>query len=301
MSVFQAQYLQPPATIINQALDRLGKAEKIIGDISDGTPIAETARRNYGQILRQLLRTAHWGFARYQIALTLLGDSTGQTTNVSTNVEQPWTYAYAWPTDGVAGRWMPLTTNAAPQNSSNTPLVTNAGGIPPIPLLPARFLISSSSFYPINIGVQPWDQQPDLQRTEGLGPINRKIILTDQQNALFVYTRLVTVIEEWDDAFREAMVATMAYILTPVAVDDPKERMELRKTMLAISKNVIADARVANGNDAGFPQSTDHMPAWITARNGGGYGYGPSAVGAGAGSLGLYLPWEPWSLGGSVY
>lgn len=299
-------YLQPPATIVNQAMDALGQPAKLIGDITDGTPVAEAARRNYGQVLRGLLRAAHWVFARQQVTLQLLGDATGQSPSyISTSVEQPWTYAYAWPQDGVAGRWMPaatpLTTNGAVTNVQGVPLTTAPVGAQTIaPMQPARFLVSSSSFYPIETGVQPWGNLPDLQRTEGLGPTYRRIILTDQQNALFVYTRLVTVIEEWDNLFRQAMVEAMAVTLAPTAIEDPKLRIAERDRHLLIAKNTLADARVANGNDAGFPQTTYHTPNWISARNGGWLGFN-SVNGIGLGGAGLYLPWEAWSLGGSVF
>lgn len=296
-------YLQSPATIVNQAIDSLGEPGKIIGDITDGTPVAETGRRNYGQLLRQLLRTAHWSWARKQATLTLLGDATGQSAApISTFVEQPWTYAYGWPIDGVAGRWMPtqtpLGTAGTPTTTTGVPLTTAGAPTPNIPFLPARFLVGSSDQYPIEVGGLPWNQLPDLQRTEGLGPTSRKIILTNQQCALFVYTRMVPVIEEWDDLFRQAMVASLAVVLAPVAIEDPKMRMAERDRHLLIAKNTIADARVANGNDSGQPQGVDHQPPWITARNGG--WYGGDGLGYG-GTLGYYLPWEPMSLGGNVF
>lgn len=264
-------YLQAPSVIVNQALDRLGAdEEKIIGDITDGTRVAEAARRNYGQALRQLLRTSHWDFARKRAKLQLLGDATGQSSAPVTNfVECPWTYAYAWPIDAVQGRWMPWNpTNAQPETPQGVPLTTGVSALTQVPMMPGRFLVSSSDQYPVELGNPAWDQQPDLQRTEGLGPTSRKVILTDCCDADFVYTRLVTTIEEWDDLFREAMVMMMALVLAPVALDDPKERIAQRDKLIPILKNAIADARVANGNESGFPQSVDRNASWISARNG---------------------------------
>lgn len=291
-------YLQPPAIIINEALDRIGAYRKIIGDISDGSDVAEAARRNYGQALRKLLRTAHWNFARRQAPLTLLGDATGNSAPpVITTVDQPWTYAYAWPIDGVAARWMPA---GLPSTlPTNPPLTTGVSSLPQVPLIPARFLVSSSNLYPIEIGNVPWTQQPDLQRTFGVGPVNRTILLTDVCNAQFVYTRFEPVIENWDSSFREGLVAMMALILIPVAIDDPKERMAQRNAMIPIVKNTVDDARVANGNDAGYPQTTDHQPIWITARSSGWLG-GAGAFGGLSGYT--YFPWDAsmsWS--GNVF
>lgn len=298
-------YLQPPATIVNQAIDVLGQSGKIIGDISDGTPVAETARRNYGQTLRQLLRANHWPFARKYAKLTLLGDATGNSSlPVISTVECPWTYAYAWPIDAVQGRWMPFNPpGGQPVSSTGVPLTTGNSALVQYGQMPGRFLVSSSDLYPVEVGQLPWIQQPDLQRTEGLGPVNRKIILTDACDAHFVYTRLVPVIEEWDDMFRQTMVASLAVVLAPVAIDDPKLREVVRDKQIAIAKNTLADARVAASNEAGYPMTTDHLPPWITARNSGlwAYGAGQGGIPGVGGTLGLYCPWDAYSLGGSVF
>jgi len=129
MSDPQILYQTTPAYIVNQAVDRLGVPGAIIGAIDDGTPVAEAARRVYGQALRQLLNTAHWDFARKRAPLTLLGDATGFSQQampwVLDIVEQPWTYAYAWPIDGVQGRWMPWTpNNGPPVSGTGVPLTT---------------------------------------------------------------------------------------------------------------------------------------------------------------------------------
>lgn len=298
-------YLTVPADIVNQAIDMLGESGKIIGDIADGTNVAETARRNYGQALRQLLRTAHWPFARRRAKLTLLGDNTGSAPpGVSPFVECPWAYAYAWPLDGVQGRFMPWSPpSGQPVSSTGVPLTTGGTAAFGYSMQPARFLVSSSDQYPIETGFTPWNQLPDIQRTEGLGPTFRKIILTNCCNADFVYTRLVTTIEEWDDGFRQAMVTMMAMVIAPVAVEDPKLRLAKLDRLTPILKNTVADARVASANEAGMPQSVDHTPPWITGRNEGGWGgdrFGP--VGAGVDGVGYFgCGWESLSWGGNVY
>lgn len=301
MSGMGIPYLQSAATIVNEAVDILGQPGKIIGDITDGTPVAEAARRIYGQALRQLLRTAHWDFARKRAPLILLGDATGQTPTVSSFVECPWTYAWAWPIDGVMGRWLPWTpTNAQPETPSGLPLTTGVSIGVNYWQQPSRFLVSSSDQYPIEIGTVPWFQLPDLQRTEGVGPVNRKIILTDCANAEFVYTRLVTVIEEFDSLFRSAFVTMIALAIAPSAIDDPKLRIAECNRLIPILKNAVADARVANGNESGMPQSCDHQPIWLTAR--GGYGGDNGPLGGQGFSGYTFFPWDAsMSWCGSVY
>ncbi len=302
----QVSYLQTAAVIVNQAIDILGEPAKIIGDITDGTPVSEAARRNYGQVLRQLLRTAHWDFARKRAALTLLGNATGSTLGigVSAFVECPWSFAYAWPTDAVCGRWLPWNpSNAVPENIDGVPLTTGNSAIVQYSFQPGRFLVASSDQYPIEVGLVPWDQQPDLQRTEGLGPTNRKIILTDCCNAEFVYTRLVTVIEEMDALFRQALVTAIALVIAPSVIDDPKRRFSETSRLVPILKNAIADARVANGNESGWPQSTDFEASFIRARSQWGNAWGTGiGVPLTGGVLGVFgCGWESCSFGGSVF
>ena len=267
-------FLQPPSRIVNQAIDMLGEPGQIIGAITDGTLVAETARRNYGEALRQLLRASHWAFARQRTRLTLLGDATGTSAApVIQLVEPGWTYAYAWPTDAVQGRWLPWTPwNAQPTNAQGIPLTTGSSSVVNYPQSPGRFLVSSSSLYPVQTGVPPWNQQPDLQRTEGVGPIYRKIILTNCAQADFVYTRLVTTIEEWDDGFRQAMVMMMAMVLAPVALKDPKLRLAEMARLAPVLKNTIDNARLESANESGYPMTTDHQPVWMTARSSGWWG-----------------------------
>jgi hypothetical protein len=151
---------------------------------------------------------------------------------------------------------------------------------------------------------------PDLQRTEGVGPISRKIILTNcSPCAQFVYTRLVTVIEEWDDLFREAMVTMMAMVLAPVAIEDPKLALAVTTRLGPALKNAIDNARVANGNESGFPQTIDRQASYISARNSGawgGFGWGGGGLffgsGYGVGGDGyLGMGWDSMSFGGNVY
>lgn len=296
-------YLSTPAVIVNQALDSLvgGKSSLILGDLTDGTDIAEVARRNYGQALRQLLRTAHWNFARKHAKLTLLADATGQSPEpISPYVEFPWQYAYAWPIDAVQGRWMPYSpVNGVPQTPQGLPLTTAGTQVGQYNQIPGRFLVSSSDQYPVQTGYLPWDQMPDFQRTEGVGPTNRKIILTNCCNAHFVYTRLVPVIEEWDDLFRQAMVSLMAIVLAPVAIDDPKLKLAERDRHIKMAQVTIADARVANGNESSTSQTTDFEASWMRARNWGAWG-ARSAFGDGAHGT-LSVGFESMSFAGNVF
>ena len=60
-----------PTDVAQQALDAAG-IEYTLGNIEDGTRPAQVTLRAYERCLRQLLRAAHWNFARKTVRLTLL-------------------------------------------------------------------------------------------------------------------------------------------------------------------------------------------------------------------------------------
>ena len=312
-----------PIDPVNQALDHIG-SPLVLGSIYDGDDTAETARRQYGPALRGLLRSSHWGFARKRAELQLLGNSTGQTPGVGTIVEAPWQYVYAWPTDGVCARWLPwsgltpanLALAGGPPIPGNiqVPYPTvpimgglNVGQIPLYPFeKPARFLLSNTDQYPTQ--TQPLST-PSFEHIEGVGPIHRRIVLTNVPHAQFVYTYLALELEVWDDLFRQAFVAVMASHLAMIAAlpeskDTPQLRIAERNAQITIAKDLIRQARVSSDNEAGFRQSTDQYPDWLRVRRFGGFGrWGASGFGdSGAGPGVTWCGWgEMGYSDGSVY
>lgn len=304
-----------PPDILNRAFDRLPEVPTI-DTMLDGSPASEWGRRNYGRILRALLRTAHWSFARKMAKLQLLADATGQTldpvTNnpISTKTEIPWTYAYAWPTDGVNARWMPWTptgnTGVPPGNiaASLTTGVVGQSVAPTSPLqIPARFLVGQSDQFPVQQGVVDFTLLPDLEDIEGVGPTGRKIVWSDVPDGHFCYTKLVLEIELWDDLFSQAMVSSLAEAGAIRLIKDPKLAMTIRSQEMAIARDAISQARVMDANDQGFPQTTNHQPSWITARSRGGWWGGMGGMGGWDEGPGiLFNPWSPMAFSdGSVF
>lgn len=292
-----------PADIVNRALDSIG-ADTVIGDFTDGTTASEVARRGYGRTLRELLRGAHWNFARAYKPLLLLADVTGQTLDpgtgeaISTAVEPPWIYSYAWPNDAVAARWLPWNMTPVP---TTPPLMTGLATLNQTLArqAPARFLVSSSPDFPAATGQVDWDNLPDLG--EGQGLISRRIILTNVPQASFVYTRLVTEIAEWDALFEQAMVACLAARMAMSVLEDKKRAMAERAAQIAIAREALMEARVRNANDAGFPQSVNRTPDWIRARRYGAARWGAWGPGEDMSVGVLGYGWEPMAFAdGSV-
>lgn len=279
-----------PADIINEALDAAG-VDFTIGEATEGTKAAQVALRHYGQSLRQLLRMVHWDFARKVTNLTMLADATGQTDGVGTTVISPWCYEYAYPTDCMKARFLPVfwqnpntvpTGNIVPANSSvptssvtSQPPYATSGALPPAP-----FLISMDTNYPIDTG-------GNWLEVQGESPTGRVVILTNVNLAQLVYTAFMPYPSMWDSQFRAAMVAFLAAQIAMPLSTDKKFGLVMRDRNITIAKNKVMDARVTNGNESGFPQTTDHIPDWMRTRTAGG---GRSAPWVGGGG--------PWGIGG---
>lgn len=267
-----------PADIVNRALDSIGRSDIIIGDLSEGTEGAKVALRQYGPCLRQLLRSAHWAFARRQAPMTLLADATGNTPNVDTLVTPPWTYCYQYPIDCMKARFVPA-------NNANSATDTPPGNIafPPIPattvnnnaplngyrLMPARFLIGLDFNHPVTTGpAQPWGSNTEWWQAAGEGIINRTVVLTNVKNASLVYTALVLYPSEWEPLFEEAMVQYLAAHLALPLNKDKRVGLALQAPAEAKAKAAITQARISDGNEG--VNSGDIAVDWMRTRASGG-------------------------------
>lgn len=284
--------MNKPGDVANQALDAIG-AEFQIGDLEDGTREANVLNRAYRQCLMQLLRAAHWDFARKQAPLTLLADASGQTQGVGNLVPVPWIYEYSYPTDCLKARFIPW--NQAAQNpavppGNITPVnpaspVVSGLGQPPLTgqrIVPARFTIATDYNYPPLGGQLMWEVQ-------GVSPEGRTVVLTNVQNANLVYTALMRYPSVWDPNFRAAFVAYLASEIVLPVLKDKKLGMTLRKEQIAIAREKIAQARITDGNEGWY--NSDLRVNWMSFRNTGGYNtwWGGGWEGGGPGVL-----WYGW-------
>ena len=294
-----------PSDVAQEALDA-ALLNITVSEITDGTREAQLLARKYRPCLAALLRSARWAFARRQIAMTILGDATGQLTS-STVVIPPWCYEYSLPNDCVQAHYVPFappiglpgpsgntTTNTYNNTSSSTSITTSAAistAMAGMNFKPARFLISRDVNYPPAEGQQFWEVQ-------GVSPMGQTVVLTNVPNAQLVYTSLVLTPSEWATDFREAMVAYLAAEIC-VLHRDIKVAMAVRREQVAIAKEKIMLARVSDGNESW--SSTDHQPDWLRARQGGRGLYGWDAASSDAGSL--YIGYGPIPFGdnGSAY
>lgn len=259
-----------PADVINQALDAAG-VDIVIGDPEDGTREAQVCLRAYTECFKQLLRGAHWDFARKQAPLQLLADATGQTPDVGTVVQLPWIYCYSYPVDCLKIRYVPWNVypqaNPAGNNSlPNTPITTGEILAPSqthIRIAPAPFLIGMDVNYPVDTN------QADGQWWEipGADPTGRTVIMTNVYQAFGIYTANVPYVNRWDSLFRAAMVSYLASEIALPLAKDKKFGLALRAQLIGSVKTKLEQARITNGNEGHV--TTDHIPDWIRRRNSG--------------------------------
>lgn len=260
-----------PADVANQALDAAG-VDFTIGDLQEGTKPAQVMLRAYGQCLRQLLRAAHWDFARVQLPLVLLGDRSGNTPNVSTMVPEPWYYAYQYPIDCMKLRFIPWNYTQIPGTPAGNiaipttvPLTTGTGAPSYVGrrLRPSRFLIGNDPNYPAPDASAWWE-------TQGQSPVGSTIVMSNVKDATAVYTRFLPYPSTWDALFRAAMVAFLASEIALPLTKDKKLGMTLRKENIEIAKAKIKEARVIDGNEGFY--SSDIRVDWMQTRRVGGWG-----------------------------
>lgn len=255
-----------PADICNQALDAAG-VDHTVGDLQEGTRPAQVLLRCYVPCLQQLLRAAHWDFARATADLMLLADATGQTANVGQAVPVPWTYEYGYPIDCLKVRFVPQNYGQFPtvptgniSIPTDVPLTTgqNQDVLTGQRLIPSRFTIATDPNYVAPPGTLIFD-------TPGQSPIGNTVILSNVQRAKAVYTRFMPYPTTWDALFREAMVAMLAQQIALPLAKDKKFGMQMRKDNIEIAKGKIKAARVADGNEGWY--SSDLRVDWMATRN----------------------------------
>lgn len=258
-----------PSDIAQRALDEAG-LEFELGDLQDGTRPARVLLRAYGQCVRQLLRTANWGFARKTMPLVLLADASGQTANVGNLVPLPWQYEYEYPSDCAKVRFIPWNYlssppvpvgNITPPNP-NVPIVTGINqAFVGQRIVPARFVIAADPNFPP-------DPAANLDGVQGVSQTGRTVILTNVQNAQCVYTEQVFTPQRWDALFRAALTSFLSSEIALPLNKDKKLGLAVRTQNIALTKQKIQEARIAEGNES-F-SSSDIPVDWLRYRRSGG-------------------------------
>lgn len=250
--------------IANMALSEIG-TQSTISSFADGSNEAVQCNLWYDTLRRRLLRAAQWGFARRQVALTILGQLITDQTS-----PYPWLFKYAYPSDALKVRYI----LAPPPPFNNT--VAPAVGLP--------------------VGPAPWLSPSRFNRfivaSEVISSVDTKLILTnvgipnetlaDAGGAIGVYTADISDVGVFDELFIGALASALAYkLVIPLSGN-----VGMRDGFAKAAQDAIDTARAADGNEA-IPTS-DVQVDWMQGRGvGSPFGYG--FLGGVSGS-----PWGSW-------
>ena len=181
---------------------------------------ANALNRHWLPAIREVLRAVHWNFARYQKPMTLLKDA-----SAGDATPTPWVYEYAYPSDCVMARYILPNLDGALGETTVGPTV--------------RFLLSSDNDSSNNAA---------------------NVILTNQAQAVLVYTRLIENPALFDSEFVEALRLYLGARVAITLTGDKDKRDDCYEK--AMSK--ANDARARNGNEG--IKVIDHVPDWIRVR-----------------------------------
>lgn len=215
-------------TICNMALGEIS-ARSTIASLTENSKEAKYCNIYYAPARDAVLQAARWNFARKQIALTLYRDATKTPPD---SVPPPWLYEYVYPSDCIQGRFVLPLFDALPGS---------AGAQPSAPVYrgpPVKYVVSN-----------------DTDITTGADIL---VILTNQFQAQFIYTKKTVNPNLFDAQFVDALYVTLAAKLCkPLTGKDPSK-------YIAQAKALVDAAASSNGNEGLAIQ--EHTPDWLRAR-----------------------------------
>lgn len=191
--------VQSPADIVNLSLARIGY-QKRIGSLYEGSAAASKALTLYAQTRDELLRQFDWGFAERNVTMTLLKSAPvgGYVPPLYWSTAYPilpWMYEYAYPDDCLKVR-----------SIRSTPMFL----FNPDPQAILFTVDNDTAYTP-----------------------SKKVILTNVQNAILVYTGQVTDPTQWEADFVEALAAALGRRLAPALVGVDFTKIEAQDEEMA--------------------------------------------------------------------
>lgn len=230
-------------SIINRSALSIG-IQSQISSLNEGSALANAAATLFQPTYEALARSAPWGCLRAEVALTLLAAAQGTPENPQGTTlplpPTPWLYQYQYPINCLQMRFL---VPSLPPPNAGVPIFSVNTGAPTC--LPNQGQIPYVIAYATDINNNPLN-----------------VILTNQSQAIAVYTINQPNPSIWDSLFQAAMVALLAAYLVPAL----SLNLPLMQAQTAIAERMITEARVRDGNES--PVSQDHIPDWISARRG---------------------------------
>lgn len=231
--------------VCNQALSAIG-SQATIASLTEASTEAAACLVHYATTRDLLLREHRWNFARKQQALALLKAALGTPENptngaASAQPPSPWLYEYAYPAKCLALRYILPLTNSNPQAAA-VPLTSAPQSTPSRQLgPPIPFIAAGDS---------------DAQGND------IKVILTDQPQAVLIYTGQILDPNVWDVGMQTAMIGRLAQkLVIPCSGDKALAK-------LAIEAGAAAEANAASDNGNEGIDVVDMEASWIVGRGG---------------------------------
>lgn len=234
--------------ICNRALQAMG-TRSTIASLTEASSEARNCSLLYDQTRQSMLSRFKWGFARATQVLAMLkcAPGTPEFSGTASPVwsaaypSPPWLYEYAMPSDCLSFRYVvPLETQGA------------FSGVP-------IFGAASMGYASLRALAVPFVKGTDK---DGVGN-DQTVVLTDQPQAVGVYTRDITNSALFSAEFADALALALAARLA-IPLSGDKELMKLNTQM------ALATAAGAEASDAAedlVPQET--VPDWIATRDAG--------------------------------
>lgn len=234
--------------IANRALSLIG-TRSTIASLDEASTEAINAQTWYASTRDELLRMAHWNFAKKTANLTLLKAASGTPENptpaasAAWDPSQPppgWLYSYAYPSDCLLlRRIVPMLTTAL---LSSTPLTA----------------ATSSLAVPYNASAPPVRFSIATDTDASGNPVT--VILTNQQQAIGEYTTRIVV----EDAFDALFIESMSFALAAKFVINMAGDKTLANMLFGMANKVVTQARATDGSEGLTVMQS--LPDWIKVR-----------------------------------
>jgi hypothetical protein len=231
--------------ICNKALAKIGTRSDI-ASLDEDSNEARACSLIYATTRDEVLSMAHWNFAKRTATLSLIKSAPGTPSNPTGATQwsnaypaPPWLYEYAYPADCEQFRYI------VPQ------IDTGIIGVP---------LFSTVTGYSPFVGM-PWNAVRFEIASDIVSDNNQNVILTNQYQAIGVYTYQVTNTALFSNNFTEALACALAAKLAQPLTGD----RALRNEMFQLANVQITSARASDGNEG--LTIIDAPADWITARD----------------------------------
>jgi hypothetical protein len=212
--------------IYNLALDAIG-TRSTVTLITEGSAEANALNRHWDAARRAVLAASNWAFSRQQMSLALYQDATAGGT-----VPSPWLYEYSTPSNLVHMRYILPMFDNIPGVASGASVATFSG--PPI-----KFVMSSDV---------------DANGND----IN--VILTNQPQAIAVYTKDVKETNLCTDGFVEALRMYLGHRIAIALTGDK----QLSGALYQQATEAIRAAEAQNNNEG--LTVNESVPDWMRVR-----------------------------------